>query len=658
MFWSGTLLSATGPLAKAWLSANQERKVSKVQILQHNLQDSVDAIIAPNDAPLALRLSGQLLLGVVRIYSRKARYLLDDCNEALMKIKMAFRSTGNHDIATNLHVQNSESLMLPDQITPYDNLDLLPPPSADYLASQIEEVTGAPIMARKVQVRASQRDINLQEDFNNSQFLNNTMIDEEELALANNDDLGLELDFGMDIDERPSKFMDTTIEMGRDAPNARAVEDDIFSELSAGPGKQRGTREPSLGLDLDYGDGVRIADDEGDIQMGDDDLQFNVADHSEIPEGLSTPGAPDMARTRISESPLSDIDDEFAKEVEMEYSRHNNSDMYEPGEDPTASTIIAPQRSKKRKLLQPDEQTMLSNAQIKEQQSKRDNILKPQSFGTQDPYLMALLDLQKSGAFVSSVLLENRSDSWADELSDMLSLSTFRPFDLKRKRDSAIADMEVDDEDGTRKSPRLELPDDESTVVGRAESINGNQSETAEGTEIELAANDDGAVFHDEDQERPGSRNANSPVPNFDETIAPIVHPADSGPVSIGTKHAVHILRDLFGAEAAHNADKRKKTAVVFQDLLPEGRTTKADATKMFFECLVLATKDAIKVEQKEGALGGHIRIRGKRGLWGDWAEREAGGEMAQQSQQQQPINPDEPQPSIETAAQPIEASA
>lgn len=38
--------------------------------------------------PMALRLSGQLLLGVVRIYSRKARYLLEDCNEALVKIKM------------------------------------------------------------------------------------------------------------------------------------------------------------------------------------------------------------------------------------------------------------------------------------------------------------------------------------------------------------------------------------------------------------------------------------------------------------------------------------------------------------------------------------------------------------------------------------------
>ncbi len=88
MFYSETLLSKTGPLARVWLSANIERKLSKTHILQSNLQDSVEAIITPNQAPMALRLSGQLLLGVVRIYSRKARYLLDDCNEALMKIKM------------------------------------------------------------------------------------------------------------------------------------------------------------------------------------------------------------------------------------------------------------------------------------------------------------------------------------------------------------------------------------------------------------------------------------------------------------------------------------------------------------------------------------------------------------------------------------------
>lgn len=88
MFYSETLLSKTGPLARVWLSANLERKLSKTHILQSNIETSVGAIVGQNQAPMALRLSGQLLLGVVRIYSRKARYLLEDCNEALMKIKM------------------------------------------------------------------------------------------------------------------------------------------------------------------------------------------------------------------------------------------------------------------------------------------------------------------------------------------------------------------------------------------------------------------------------------------------------------------------------------------------------------------------------------------------------------------------------------------
>jgi len=92
MFYSEALLSKTGPLARVWLSANLERKLSKTHILQSSVKDSVDAIVNPDQAPMALRLSGQLLLGVVRIYSRKARYLLDDCNEALMKIKMVCTS--------------------------------------------------------------------------------------------------------------------------------------------------------------------------------------------------------------------------------------------------------------------------------------------------------------------------------------------------------------------------------------------------------------------------------------------------------------------------------------------------------------------------------------------------------------------------------------
>ena len=47
--------------------------------------------ILSSQVKMALRTSGHLLLGVVRIYSRKAKYLLADCNEAFVKIKMAFR---------------------------------------------------------------------------------------------------------------------------------------------------------------------------------------------------------------------------------------------------------------------------------------------------------------------------------------------------------------------------------------------------------------------------------------------------------------------------------------------------------------------------------------------------------------------------------------
>ena len=103
MFYSETLLSKTGPLARVWLSANLERKLSKSHILQSNIESSVSAIVDQGQAPLALRLSGQLLLGVVRIYSRKARYLLDDCNEAILKIKMVLptRFPSAHSVAAN-----------------------------------------------------------------------------------------------------------------------------------------------------------------------------------------------------------------------------------------------------------------------------------------------------------------------------------------------------------------------------------------------------------------------------------------------------------------------------------------------------------------------------------------------------------------------------
>jgi cohesin complex subunit SCC1 len=98
-----------------------ERKLSKTQTLQTDIEQSVgtrsspsrftqtvsnkrdiDAIMGQEIEVMALRLSGQLLLGVVRIYSRKAKYLLDDCNEALLKIKMVYPAISTRDILLTL----------------------------------------------------------------------------------------------------------------------------------------------------------------------------------------------------------------------------------------------------------------------------------------------------------------------------------------------------------------------------------------------------------------------------------------------------------------------------------------------------------------------------------------------------------------------------
>lgn len=67
-----------------------------------DVKEHVQAIMAQETAgekiPLALRLSGHLLVGVVRIFSRQVGYLYSDANDAVIKIRKAFRSTAVADV--------------------------------------------------------------------------------------------------------------------------------------------------------------------------------------------------------------------------------------------------------------------------------------------------------------------------------------------------------------------------------------------------------------------------------------------------------------------------------------------------------------------------------------------------------------------------------
>ena len=86
---------------------------------------STESIINP-DAPLALRLSGQLMLGVVRVYSRKVNYLFQDCSEALVKIKQAFVKDKDVDLPEGGQTAPLHTITLPEN---YDDLELFFEPS-------------------------------------------------------------------------------------------------------------------------------------------------------------------------------------------------------------------------------------------------------------------------------------------------------------------------------------------------------------------------------------------------------------------------------------------------------------------------------------------------------------------------------------------------
>lgn len=381
------------------------------------------------------------------------------------------------------------------------------------------------------------------------------------------DDIDLELDFDAPTDLQA----DRSVEVGRRAESAQPDRFDNTTVLDLFNDQQDVPAFDDAPLDLD-------------IPMGDFDK-----DAGRVATDLQErPGeAADPRFHRESMSPLSELgpDDEQELERTFNLTRHEDDDTVHE----------APQRVKRRKVLQNDTTTELNNTQLRAQQDDRSKTLKDPTFLPSDPMLLALMQMQKSGGFVSSILGNGRSLGWAPELREVLSLDIVRRAgDLKRKR-AASPEPEEHEE------PEERVPEEAPLDLGF----------------------DDQPLPADDMPLEDDQQDINSPAPNFDETTVPLVHPADSGPVSLATKHAVHMLREHFGAEGeAPSPSTRAQQSVLFTDLCPESRTTRTDATKLFFETLVLGTKDAVKVEQ-EGAdvLGGPIRIRGKRGLWGSWAE-------------------------------------
>ena len=446
----------------------------------------------------------------------------------------------------------------------------------------------------------------------------------------------LDLDFGQDevpMAEDPS-LEGPSIEIGRRDRAPRPLEDDRMSETEK-------FQDDNLGLDFGDAEPVRARSDSAvpsliadnpdeDRMLLDDAMDFQMPMEDPTLQLQDNDAPADPRLERDSQSPLSSVRSSIVRTFAFDE------------EEEDEPTMQQAHKAKRRRLLQADSETTISNTQIKAQQADRSAIIRPASFLPRDPLLLSLMNMERSGGFVSSILGDGQSKGWAPELRGILSIEAVRKSgELKRKRDSGVADLDEEDPAGDKDTfPQLEIPEDDDQFGAVDEGL--GPEPVHQQSENPHSPADDGLAPPFDEEPNPADQlndeDQMSPIrDNFDETTAPLLHPLESGPISLGTQHAVHLLRDRFGSgptdsqSNSQSPSQLKKAHTLFQDMLPEATTTKADATKMFFEVLVLATKDAVKVEQSPKELGGPLRIRGKRGLWGAWAEREAGGEIAAQ---------------------------
>ncbi|GJP55549.1 hypothetical protein CLOM_g14506 [Closterium sp. NIES-68] len=113
MFFSQLFLSKKGALGPIWIAAHLERKLRKNQIFETDIPQTVDTILHP-EVPIALRLSGHLLLGVVRIYSRKVGYLYADCSDAVLRMKQVLARAAV-DLPPEAATASFHAITLPEQ---------------------------------------------------------------------------------------------------------------------------------------------------------------------------------------------------------------------------------------------------------------------------------------------------------------------------------------------------------------------------------------------------------------------------------------------------------------------------------------------------------------------------------------------------------------
>ncbi|KAG0200452.1 sister chromatid cohesion protein 1 [Mortierella sp. GBA30] len=646
MFYSEAILSKKGPLAKVWLAAHWERKLSKNQFLQTNLHSSVDAIMGTDQAPMALRLSGQLLLGVARIYSRKTKYLLEDCNEALVKIKVAFRSDTHSKDGNLLMLDGAASDLPGDQSRAAFNAITVPDAMTEFdllLPAQTIDINAWGLNPKMSQLPRAQ-DITL-EDGNDDDFLSMTgnnygldhgrrRLDIEvgrnhmnriggaggystmDFDLAGPDD-ALDLDiFGDDFTnagdfdflKRPHHRDDLEIEIGRDAVQRRSASVDPFSMLADG-----GKQPLQLGDVPEQGRAPSVPRSDQDQPVFDDlgamlpraPLHFEIADGIDG-EGAAGIVAPERRQPAIKKRKLVvDNETEMAQE-----------DMGLSG-DPIADGLLTSHemlpRSRKLLRLQQIEQDVAHGGLA--------GYLLDCSAG---PRVMGSALVPELASMFSRRLQINQEVLVAPSEEDGKTVGSHWKDDLV---ESWVDDVQGQDADfglqHTTPPPadvfegfRLDSPLNDNTAIEPTNLDNGEgpskaMSQTFGKTNLFQELDDSSSSGPGTTtKELHGTVFSHSAI----QTMRLVRLGLESQKDESEREQNTRSTRTSSMATASSTLNKENTTRVKFSELMAgpnssQQKRTRTDAAKLFFELLVLSTKDVVKVEQEESF--GEIAVGG-----------------------------------------------
>ncbi|XP_024149457.1 double-strand-break repair protein rad21-like protein 1 isoform X2 [Oryzias melastigma] len=227
MFYTQLFTSKRGSLAKIWLAAHWERKLTKPHVFECNLEVTVREILSPK-MKVGLRTSGHLLIGLVRIYSRKAKYLLADCTIALGKISTSFRPDQTDMCVGRLEARVKE-ITLTEDFTAFDvelphpcDIDIVEDFSLNQCRS--EEITLKEDFGNNFLTLA---DIGIGSD---SMVPSNTVLDRSFEAFAHHDDAFGDEDKGLDLldflgmSSEPTDLMEELTQQTPESPSPNELQ--------------------------------------------------------------------------------------------------------------------------------------------------------------------------------------------------------------------------------------------------------------------------------------------------------------------------------------------------------------------------------------------------------------------------------------------------